>query len=121
MIHAAFSRRAIEGRRTKVELAYKCLTGPQFRQRIEAIVEKFTDMRVDLDRERKAMTRIWARREEQLKLVLDSSAGLYGDLQGIAGSALGEISSLDFHLIEHGGAHAECIQLPLEGTIEKSS
>ncbi len=90
MIHAAFSRRAIEGRRTKVELAYKYLTGPQFRQRIEAIVEKFTDMRIDLDRERKAMTRIWARRAEQLKLVLDSSAGLYGDLRGIAGSALGD-------------------------------
>jgi hypothetical protein len=67
---------------------------------MEAIVEKFTDMRADLDRERKAITRIWARREEQLRLVLDSSAGLYGDLQGIAGRGLAEINSLDFHLIE---------------------
>jgi hypothetical protein len=31
------------------------------------------------------MTRLWAKREEQLGGVLDSTAGLYGDLQGIAG------------------------------------
>jgi hypothetical protein len=42
------------------------------------------------------MVRIWAKREEQLKSVLDSSAGLYGDLQGIAGRALPEIEGLDF-------------------------
>jgi hypothetical protein len=42
------------------------------------------------------MVRIWAKREEQLKSMIDSSASLYGDLQGIAGRALPEIDSLDF-------------------------
>lgn len=120
MIHAAISRRSNEGRRTKVELVYKYLTGPQFRQRIEAIVEKFTDMRADLDRERKAITRIWARREEQLRLVLDSSAGLYGDLQGIAGRGLAEINSLDFHLIEdERRTHADGTGTPSGSDLEK--
>ncbi|HEX3117139.1 MAG TPA: DUF2130 domain-containing protein [Bradyrhizobium sp.] len=41
------------------------------------MVEKFTDMRTDLDRERKAMVRIWTKREEQLKSVLDSSRSLW--------------------------------------------
>jgi hypothetical protein len=53
-------------------------------------------MQSNLDRERKAMIRIWAKREEQLKGVIGSSAGLYGDLQGIAGRVLPEIDSLDF-------------------------
>ncbi len=44
------------------------------------------------------MTRIWARREEQLKLVLDSSAGLYGDLRGIAGSRARGDQQLGFSL-----------------------
>jgi hypothetical protein len=60
------------------------------RQRIEAIVERFSDMQDDLDRERKAMTRLWAKREGQIRGV-DATAGMYGDLQGIAGKALEEI------------------------------
>lgn len=67
----------------------------QFRHRIDAIVEKFNDMREDLDRERKVMTKLWAKREEQLRAVRDSTAGLYGDLQRIADRAMSEIESLD--------------------------
>ena len=67
-----------------MEMVYQYLTGPQFRHRIDVIVEKFSDMQSDLDRERKAMVRIWAKREEQLKSVIDSSAGLYGDLSPAA-------------------------------------
>jgi hypothetical protein len=35
-----------------MEMVYQYLTGPRFRHRIDAIVEKFTDMQNDLDRER---------------------------------------------------------------------
>jgi hypothetical protein len=94
LIEVSNSRQAAEGQQTKMEMVYQYLTGPLFRHRINFIVEKFTDMQSDLDRERKTMVRIWAKREEQLKSVLDSSAGLYGDLQGIAGRTLPEIESL---------------------------
>jgi hypothetical protein len=100
LINLANSRQAQDGQQTKMELVYKYLTGPQFRHRIDAIVERFTDMRDDLDRERKTMMRMWAKREEQLKSVLDSTAGLYGDLQGIAGRAMQELESLDVLMIE---------------------
>jgi hypothetical protein len=100
LIDLASSNRAAEGQRTKMETVYQYLTGPRFRHRIEAIIEKFTDMQVDLDRERKTMMRMWAKREEQLKGVLDSSAGLYGDLQGIAGRAMSEIEGLSPLMIE---------------------
>jgi hypothetical protein len=95
MIDSSEGRLAAEGQRTKTELVYQYLTGPRFRQRIEAIVETFTDMQMDLDRERKTVMRLWAKREEQLKGVLDSSAGLYGDLQGIAGQAVPELEQLN--------------------------
>jgi hypothetical protein len=81
LIELASSRQAQEGQQTKMDLTYAYLTGPRFRHRIDVIVEKFTDMQVDLDRERKTMMRLWAKREEQLKGVLDSTSGLYGDLQ----------------------------------------
>lgn len=100
LIDVAGSRQAQEGQKTKMELVYHYLTGPQFRHRIDAILEKFNDMRDDLDRERKTMTRLWAKREEQLRGVLDSTAGLYGDLQGIAGRAMQEIEGMDVLMIE---------------------
>jgi hypothetical protein len=107
LIDVAASRKAQEGQQTKTEVMYTYLTGPRFRHRIEAIVEKFTDMKADLDRERATMTRLWAKREEQLRGVLDSTSGLYGDLQGIAGRAMQEIDNLDMPMIGAKGEVAE--------------
>lgn len=96
----ASTRQASEGQQTKMELVYQYLVGPRFKHRVEAIVEKFTDMHADLDRERKMMTRMWAKRDEQIRLVIETTAGMYGDLQGIAGRSLGEIEGLDVQLLE---------------------
>jgi hypothetical protein len=57
-------------------------------------------MRADLDKERKMMNRLWAKRETQLTGVLESAAGMYGDLQGIAGKTLEEIDGLDMRLLD---------------------
>jgi hypothetical protein len=78
----------------KEDLLFQYLTGPRFRQRIEAIVEKFSIMQTDLKRERKTMMRLRARREGQIRGVIESTAGMYGDFQGIAGKALEEIDGL---------------------------
>jgi hypothetical protein len=107
LLDVAGSKLAQEGQQSKMELVYAYLTGPRFRHRIDAIVERFTEMQTDLDRERKTMMRLWAKREEQLKGVLDSTAGLYGDLQGIAGRAMQDIESLDVLMIEARGEAAE--------------
>ena len=107
LIDVAGSKLAQEGQQSKMELVYGYLTGPRFRHRIDAIVERFTEMQSDLDRERKTMMRMWAKREEQLRGVLDSTAGLYGDLQGIAGRAMADIESLDVLMIETRGEAAE--------------
>jgi hypothetical protein len=100
LIELAGARLASEGQQTKMELVYQYLTGPRFRHRIEAIVERFGDMQEDLERERKATTRLWAKREAQIRGVIESTVGMYGDLQGIAGRALQEIESLDVFAIE---------------------
>ncbi len=100
LIALSAARLASEGQQTKMELVYQYLTGPRFRQRIEAVVERFTDMQADLDRERKTMMRLWAKREEQIRGVVESTAGLYGDLQGIAGRSLLEIDGLELPLLD---------------------
>ena len=71
LIEIASARQASEGQQTKAEMMYRYLTGPRFRHRIEAIVERFSEMKDDLDRERKAMTRLWAKREAQIQGVIE--------------------------------------------------
>lgn len=100
LMEVANTRKAQEGQESKMELVYQYLTGPKFRHRVEAIVEKFSDMQADLDRERKSMTRLWAKREAQIQGVIESTVGMYGDLQGIAGRALQEIEGLETPLLE---------------------
>jgi len=94
------SRLVQEGQRTKTEQVYQYLTGTKFRQRVEAVVEKFNDMQDDLDKERKFMTRQWAKRETQIGAVIESTVGMVGDLQAIAGKAMPQISLLDMPLLD---------------------
>ena len=49
---------------------------PRFRQRAEAIVEAFSTMQEDLDKERKAIMKQWAKREEQIARVMQSTVGM---------------------------------------------
>jgi hypothetical protein len=95
LIEVALARQANEGQQTKTEMVYQYLTGPRFRQRVEAIVEAFSTMKADLDRERKVIMKQWAKRDEQINRVMQATVGMYGDLQGIAGKTLQEIEGLD--------------------------
>ncbi len=100
LIEVSAARRAGEGQQTKMEIAYQYLTGPRFRQRVQAIVEAFTVMQEDLERERRALTRQWEKRREQLDRMMNATVGMYGDLQGIAGRSLKEIAGLDLPLLD---------------------
>ena len=96
LIEVAMARKSSEGQQTKMEAMYLYLTGPRFRHRVEAIVEKFSDMQADLEKERRAMQKAWAKREQQIQGIIQATSGMWGDMQGIAGRSLQEIEGLDF-------------------------
>jgi hypothetical protein len=100
LLQVGMARQASEGQQTKTEMIYQYLTGPRFRHRVEAIVEAFSTMQEDLDKERKAIMKQWAKREEQIERVMGATVGMYGDLQGIAGKSLQEIEGLEFPALE---------------------
>ena len=95
LLELALARQSSEGQQTKTEMIYQYLTGPRFRQRVEA----FSTMQEDLDKERKAIMKQWAKREEQIERVMGATVGMYGDLQGIAGKSLQEIEGLEFPML----------------------
>jgi len=100
LIEVATARQSTEGQQTKTEMVYQYLTGPRFRQRVQAIVEAFSSMQEDLGKEKKALTKQWAKREEQIDRVMQATVGMYGDLQGIAGKTLQEIEGLELHALD---------------------
>ena len=107
LIEIMAARKASEGQQTKTEMVYEYLTGPRFRLRVQAIVEAFSSMQGDLDKEKKAITRQWAKREEQIHRVMQATVGMYGDLQGIAGKTLQEIEGLELKALDAPGSDGE--------------
>jgi hypothetical protein len=95
LIQVANARESLAGMNEKKDILYNYLSSPQFRQRIDAIVEAFTTMKVDLNKERTAMERQWAKREKQIGQVVNNTAGMYGDLQGIIGNTLPTVKTLE--------------------------
>jgi hypothetical protein len=62
LLEITSARTTQAGQQSKAEQVYQYLTGARFKQRIEAIVERFKD-RDDIDKERKFMTKAGAKRE----------------------------------------------------------
>lgn len=83
LLQLAQTRSAVVNKDQKLELLYRYLSGIEFRQRVEAIVEAFERMREDLDQERRAAERQWAKRLKQIESVTFNISGMYGDLQGL--------------------------------------
>ena len=100
LIELAVARQSSEGQQTKSEMLYSYLTSPRFRLRVQAIVEAFSNMKEDLDKERKVITKQWAKRDEQIERVMQATVGMYGDMQGIAGKTLQEIEGLEVKALE---------------------
>ena len=86
LLQLAQTRSAVINKDQKMELLYRYLSGVEFRQRVEAIVEAFERMRADLDQERRAAERQWAKRTKQIESVTFNISGMYGDLQGLVPS-----------------------------------
>lgn len=95
IMQVAVTKSSIVGKNEKMEVIYNYLLGPEFRQKVEAIVESFIAMQKDLHDEKRAFVKRWAQREKQIERVINNTSGMYGDLQGLIGSSMGSIPALE--------------------------
>ncbi len=95
IIRIAETKKAEENKGEKMQMLYGYLTGIEFRQQIETIVEGFLSMKNSISKERIQMEKIWKEREKQLERVLLSTSGMYGSIKGIAGASIGNIPLLE--------------------------
>ena len=95
VVELNFARNSVQNRSNKMEMLYSYLVSNEFKMRIEAIVEGFSAMSEELEREKNAMKRIWKSREKQIEKVRDNAIEMFGSIKGIAGNAIGEIRTLE--------------------------
>ena len=84
-----------ENKGDKMTMLYDFLTSSEFRMRIEAIVEGFTQMKAGLETEKRAMLKIWKEREKQIEKVVINTIEMYGSVKGIAGNAIQSVAALE--------------------------
>jgi len=95
IIRISDTRKSEENKGEKMQMLYNYLTGLEFRQHIEAIVEGFMSMKQSIFKERIQMEKLWKEREKQLEKVLLNTSGMYGSIKGIAGSSVNSIPLLE--------------------------
>ena len=95
LISIANEKAMAVGKNEKMETLYSYLTGVEFKQRVEAIMEAFTCMEEGLRKERVAFEKIWSEREKQIKKVVSNTVGMYGDLSGLV--TLPQIKNLELN------------------------
>lgn len=92
-VHAANKNN--QGKDAKMEALYQFLVGPEFRHRVEAIVENYGTLQSEIEKEKRAAALRWAHQEKAIRNVIDNTIGMYGDLQGITNRALPRIETLE--------------------------
>ena len=82
------------GRNEKAEALYDYLCSPQFAQKIRGVIDAYDAMKADLEAEKKAMARLWKKREGQLERITSNIVGMAGELQGISHESLAQLDSI---------------------------
>ena len=84
-----------ENKGDKMNMLYDYLTSNSFKMQIEAIVDGWSQMKSDLDSEKRSMQRIWKQRDKQIDKVTLNTVEMYGAIKGIAGNAIQSVQSLE--------------------------
>lgn len=82
------------GKNEKMEVLYNYVSGIEFKHHVEAIVEAFSSMQDDLEKEKRWFVTKWSKQEKNIRRVIDNIFGMRGDLQSIIGKSLAEIKGL---------------------------
>lgn len=102
LIQLYYAKNAAKGKDEKVELLYSYISGIEFKHRIEAIIDAFSNMQTDIEKEKRYFSSKWARDEKNIRQVIDNTFGMHGDFKGIMGNNLPTIKALEVPELDSG-------------------
>ncbi|GAA8548965.1 DUF2130 domain-containing protein [Helicobacter pylori] len=95
VIQVGLAKKSQENKGDKMDLLYHYLTSSEFSMQVSAIIEGFEQLRADLEREKRAMNKIWKSREKQIDKVFEGTINMYGSIKGIMGNVIGQVKALE--------------------------
>ena len=95
LIQLFYIKNSVKGKDEKMEILFRYLSGSEFKNRVEEIVDAFTNMQAEVEREKRYFSNKWARDEKNIRQVIDNTYGMHGDLKGIVGRILPQIKGLE--------------------------
>ena len=98
LLELSILKSSMDGKSEKMEVLYNYIYGTEFRQRVEAIIEAFTNLQGNIEKEKRWFAQKWSKEELDIRRVLDNMFGLQGDIKSITGQELEQIDAP--HLIQ---------------------
>lgn len=102
LIQFFYVKNSVQAKDGKMEVLYQYLSGVEFKHRVEAIIEAFSSMQTEIEKEKRYFANKWARDEKNIRQVIDNTYGMHGDLKGIMGNVLPQIRGLETLELEDG-------------------
>lgn len=102
LIQLYYAKNASKGKDEKVEAIYSYLSGVEFKHRIESIIDAFSSMQTEIEKEKRYFSSKWARDEKNIRQVIDNTFGMHGDFKGLMGNNLPTIKGLETAELETG-------------------
>lgn len=95
-LHEVFiAKQSTEGLSEKMEILYQYLSSSEFQHKVEAIIDTYTDMQIDIEKEKRWFAAKWAKQEKSIRRVIDNVNGMHGELESVMGEALPPIKNLE--------------------------
>lgn len=95
LLQIAIAKSAASHEDEKLQEIYEYICSEAFKHKFEAHFESVKTLKEDLETERRAMERIWKKREIEIQRLDRSASQMFGELQGIIGSELLSIKKLE--------------------------
>ncbi len=95
LIDVARERVVAAHKQTTAESLYDYVTSSTFNQNVERIVGIYLEMKAQIAKEEASASRSYKQRNMQVDMLLSGMTGIYGEMQGIAGTSLQPIALLE--------------------------
>jgi hypothetical protein len=95
LIDVAYQKVVAAHKQTKAESLYDYVTSSAFNQNVERIISVYLEMKAQIVKEQANAERGFKQRSAQVDALLSGMSGIYGEMQGIAGTSMPPIALLE--------------------------
>jgi hypothetical protein len=88
LIQVCQIKKSAEGKNEKMEVLYKYLSGTEFTHRMDALAEAFNNIQDEIEKEKRYFSLKWSRDEKNIRMLIDNTFGIRGELESIMKNSL---------------------------------